>query len=278
MKKYFISLLMGLMALTASAQDKSELSQELQQKLEQYEKQLAVFDQQLSQLEEQLKANPSRREELVEQAMKIFNDKSKAELQIVRENSDNLIPVFFIKDLAYVLEYEELVEVCNPQNAYYNHSVMALPKKLLASMEKRAPGKMFTDMTIKDIDGKERKLSEWVGKGQYVLIDFWASWCGPCRQEMPNVVANYAKYHEKGFEIIGMSFDQKADAWKKAVEQMGMKWPQLSDLGGWQSAAVEVYGISSIPASILLDGSGKIVALDLRADKLGAKLREIYGF
>jgi len=278
MKKYFISLLMGLMALTASAQDKSELSQELQQKLEQYEKQLAVFDQQLSQLEEQLKANPSRREELVEQAMKIFNDKSKAELQIVRENSDNLIPVFFIKDLAYVLEYEELVEVCNPQNAYYNHSVMALPKKLLASMEKRAPGKMFTDMTIKDIDGKERKLSEWVGKGQYVLIDFWASWCGPCRQEMPNVVANYAKYHEKGFEIIGMSFDQKADAWKKAVEQMGMKWPQLSDLGGWQSAAVEVYGISSIPASILLDGTGKIVALDLRADKLGAKLREIYGF
>ena len=94
---------------------------------------------------------------------------------------------------------------------------------------------------------------------------------------MPNVVANYEKYHAKGFEIIGISFDRSADPWKKAVEQMNMKWPQLSDLGYWQSAAAGVYGINSIPASILFDGSGKIIATNLRGEKLGEKLKELYG-
>ena len=94
---------------------------------------------------------------------------------------------------------------------------------------------------------------------------------------MPNVVANYNKYHDKGFEVIGVSFDNKADAWKSAVQKIGMKWPQLSDLKGWKCIAGEIYGINSIPASILLDGEGKIVAIDLRGDDLGAKLKEIYG-
>ncbi|MCR5679925.1 MAG: TlpA family protein disulfide reductase [Prevotella sp.] len=136
----------------------------------------------------------------------------------------------------------------------------------------------FTDMSIKDMNGRTHKLSEWVGKGNYVLIDFWASWCGPCRREMPNVVTNYSKYHKKGFEIIGISFDQKAAAWKDAVKQMGMKWPQLSDLGGWGSAAVEVYGVYSIPSNILFDKKGRVVAHDLRGEQLGTKLKEIYGF
>jgi len=278
MKKFFAIVVMTFLSLNIVAQQKSELSAELQQKLAQYEQQLAVYDQQLETLGQQAQAAPEKLDELREKAMAIIEQKLDAEMKIIRENSDNLIPVFFIKDVAYGLEYEELQEVCNPKNAYYNHAAMDLPKQLLAGLEKRAPGKLFTDMTINDMDGKARKLSEWLGKGQYVMIDFWASWCGPCRQEMPNVVANYAKYHEKGFEIIGISFDQKADAWKNAVSQMGMAWPQLSDLGGWKSAAVGIYGISSIPASILFDGTGKIVALDLRGDKLGAKLQEIYGF
>ena len=270
--------LLALFSLSATAQDRSELSAELQQKLDRYEQQLAVYDAKMSQLEAEYKANPALQDDIRAKAMALYEEKAQAQLKIIRENSDNLIPVFFIKDLAYGLEYDELVEVCNPKNAYYNHPVMELPKQLLASLEKRAPGKMYTDMSINDLNGAVRKLSDWVGKGQYVMIDFWASWCGPCRQEMPNVVANYKKYHAKGFEIIGISFDQKADAWKKAVEQMDMTWPQLSDLGGWKSAAAGVYGINSIPASILLDGKGKIVALNLRGEKLGEKLKEIYGF
>jgi len=280
MKKFILLAisLLQVVALPMWAQNDPTLSVELQKKLENYQKQLAVYDAQIEALSLEAKAEPSRLIELRDKAMGLYDEKIKTELGIIRENSDNMIPAFFIKDVVYSLEYHELVEICNPKNAYYNHAVMELPKKLLVNLEKRAPGKMYKDMNIKDMDGVEHQLSEWIGKGQYVLIDFWASWCGPCRQEMPNVVANYEKYHDKGFEIIGISFDQKAEQWKQAVKQMNMSWPQLSDLGGWQSAAVDTYGVSSIPASILIDGKGIIVATDLRGEKLGARLKELYGF
>ena len=137
-------------------------------------------------------------------------------------------------------------------------------------------GTKFIDLEMNDQQGNPVKLSQWAGKGNCVLIDFWASWCGPCRQEMPNVVANYKKYHEKGFEIVGVSFDSKADAWKKAVADLGMTWPQMSDLKGWSSAGAKAYGVTSIPASVLLDGEGRIIGMNLRGEKLGEKLAEVY--
>ena len=278
MKKWIFTVLVALMASGAVAQDDVQLSDALKQKLENYQMRLAVYETQLEALQKQPEAEPDKIGEIREKAMAVWQEQADATMKIIRENSDNMIPVFFIKDLAYSMDYEELREICNPKNAYYNHSSMELPKKLLASLEKRGTGKMFKDMTLNNINGQVRKLSDWVGRGQYVMIDFWASWCGPCRQEMPNVVANYKKYHDKGFEIVGVSFDQKEDAWKNAVKQMGMEWPQLSDLKGWKAAAVDIYGVRAIPASILIDGTGKIVALDLRGEKLGKKLREIYGF
>jgi len=280
MKKLFVmAMLSAFVALGACAQETDlQLTADQKAKLQAYQQELAEYDKQLSQFEAEAKSSPEKINEIRPKAMEAYSKKLTKELQIVRENSDNLIPVLYIDDVIYMLDYDDLKAVCNPANAYYHHPSMDKARTMLAKMEKRAPGKMFTDMTIKDIDGKDRKLSEWIGHGQYVMIDFWASWCGPCRQEMPNVVANYAKYHEKGFEIIGISFDQKAEAWKSAVGQLGMTWPQLSDLGGWKSSAADVYGISSIPASILIDGQGKIVAIDLRGSKLGDKLKEIYGF
>ena len=154
--------------------------------------------------------------------------------------------------------------------------MVARAKKIMDGLKKRQPGTMFSDLVMNDTEGKECRLSEWVGKGNYVLVDFWASWCGPCRAEMPNVVAAYEKYHAQGFDVVGVSFDQKADAWKKAIEQIGMKWHNISDLKGWQCAASEIYGISSIPSNILVDGEGKIVAADLRGEALQKKLAEIY--
>ena len=90
---------------------------------------------------------------------------------------------------------------------------------------------------MKDMNDKEIKLSQFAGKGNYVFVDFWASWCGPCRAEMPNVVEAYNKYHSKGLEIVGVSFDQKKDAWTAMVKKLGMEWPQMSDLKGWQCEA-----------------------------------------
>lgn len=280
MKKFLQMGLVAMLSLTASAQDDLQLSDALKQKWENYQKELSAFDSQLEALQKQAQAEPDKKDEIVGKAMAKMADKMALQLKIVRDNSDNLLPAMILKDrnFVYELEYEDLKEICNPANAYYNRPELDFAKKIMANFEKKMPGKQYIDMTIKDLDGKERKLSEWIGKGQYVMIDFWASWCGPCRQEMPNVVANYAKYHEKGFEVIGISFDSKDEAWRKAVTDLGMKWPQLSDLGGWKSAGADVYGINSIPSSILIDGSGKIEALNLRGEKLGEKLKEIYGF
>ena len=119
-------------------------------------------------------------------------------------------------------------------------------------------------------------LSERCAKGNYVLVDFWASWCRPCREEMPNVVEAYKRYHDKGFDVVGVSYDTDKEAWRKAVNDLGLSWHHISDFKGWDCAATLVYGIEGIPANILVDPTGKIVASDLRAEGLLEKLAEIY--
>jgi peroxiredoxin len=112
-------------------------------------------------------------------------------------------------------------------------------------------------------------------RGKVVLVDFWASWCAPCRKELPNVKRAYAKYKNKGFEILGVSLDKDRDAWIEAISTEGLTWPQVSDLKFWQSEAVQVYAIQSIPYTVLIDKEGKIIATDLRGADLDKKLAEV---
>ena len=197
--------------------------------------------------------------------------------EIIRDNQDNELPVKYIKDAMYQFSYEELKAALNPKASYYRHPDLEIPKKLLAGYEKRKPGIQFHELEMQDVEGQPVKLSQWVGTGNYVLVDFWASWCGPCRREMPFVVAAYEQYHAKGFDVVGVSFDQKKEAWVNAIQQLGMRWHQMSDLKGWKCAAAEAYGVSSIPSNVLVDPTGKIVAMDLRGENLLSKLKEIYG-
>ncbi len=137
------------------------------------------------------------------------------------------------------------------------------------------PGMEVPDIVGNTPEGTPFSLSKL--RGKYVLIDFWASWCGPCRRENPNVVAMYNKYKGKGFDILGVSLDREATAWKNAIEKDGLTWHHVSDLKGWGSEHAKLYSVSSIPQTLLIDREGKIIQRNLRGEQLGEKLREIFG-
>ena len=203
--------------------------------------------------------------------------------KVFDEERETLIPVAFVSEYQQVFGQEKLDSVLATKPAWASHPIVQQQvqqwARQKAQEEKKNAyvGKQFTDLEEADADGKMHKLSEYVGKGKWVLVDFWASWCGPCMQEMPNVVAAYEKYHAKGFDVVGLSFDNKKEPWLKAIADKNLSWIHLSDLKGWKTVASEVYGVNSIPDNLLIDPQGKIVARGLRAQGLQNKLKEIFG-
>ena len=146
----------------------------------------------------------------------------------------------------------------------------------IETLERTMEGQPFTDLEMDTPDGDKMKLSDYAGKGKYILVDFWASWCGPCKAEMPNVVKCYHKYKDRGLDIVSISLDNNKDRWVKAIDEWGMPWHHMSDLKGWDCEGAKVYGVTGIPHMMLLDKDGKILARGLYGESLYAKLAEIF--
>jgi peroxiredoxin len=154
-----------------------------------------------------------------------------------------------------------------------NSKYTVMLNKRLEQLRTTAVGSVAPDFSLETPEGGSIALSSL--RGKYVLIDFWASWCGPCRKENPNVVKMYNRYKDKGFEIFGVSLDQSRDKWLKAIADDKLTWPQVSDLKGWESKAAQLYQVDAIPQTILLDKEGKIIAKGLRGEELEAKLASL---
>ena len=197
---------------------------------------------------------------------------------LILSNKENLAVLMFIDMYPREQNLEFHEEIIKALNAKYPDNPLVMERQKIENAPKNptAIGAIAPELEFPNPDGKMLKLSDL--RGKVVLIDFWASWCRPCRMENPNVVRDYHQYKDKGFEVFSVSLDKDKASWIKAIQDDGLVWPNhVSDLKYWSSQAAAIYGVSSIPATFLIGKDGRIIAKNLRGEALGKALEELLG-
>lgn len=193
----------------------------------------------------------------------------------ISKNYSSFVSPYILYNNRLNYELNELEDFVNHFNISQDNEFAQLLNEYILKLQRVAVGQPYLDFTQETPEGTLLSLSELVGKSKLLLVDFWASWCGPCRGENPNVVAVYKEYHEKGFDVIGVSLDMKKENWIKAIEDDGLIWHNVSDLKYWNNEAAQDYAVSSIPSNVLIDENGTIIAKNLRGEDLRKKVEEL---
>ncbi len=220
-------------------------------------------------------AEEAQDEDMEKKLVALEQQSSQLVYETLKSNIDKPLGYFLLISCYNMLEPETTLELIQKvQSSYKNSNMIRAIEEEVQKSCKTANGQSFIDICIPSIDGGQIKLSDVVRENKLTLVDCWASWCGPCRAEMPNVVSLYDKYHKKGLEIVGISFDENDKSWREAVKEMKMTWPQASELNSWDNVMTHNYGVNSIPYTILIDSNGTIIGQQLRGNELEEVIKQ----